>query len=116
MSKALAVALAQPSEPTGERSLDSRNRCAASTWCPELESATHRLEYATGPSGFRVMASRKALATLRQSCLEACRMPSVSSSSYLSPDCAAYRACRSAASRSCCYPPLRWVSKYMSRF
>eukprot|EP00964_Phaeocystis_antarctica_P088905 scaffold56607_cov60-Phaeocystis_antarctica.AAC.1 len=42
MLKAHAVASAQPSEPTVERSLASRNRCAASTWCPELPSVAPR--------------------------------------------------------------------------
>eukprot|EP00964_Phaeocystis_antarctica_P059456 scaffold35300_cov63-Phaeocystis_antarctica.AAC.1 len=42
VSKASAVACAQYSEPTGWRSLASRNRCAASTLCPELESAAPR--------------------------------------------------------------------------
>eukprot|EP00964_Phaeocystis_antarctica_P114393 scaffold78367_cov35-Phaeocystis_antarctica.AAC.1 len=40
---ASAVATAQSSEPAGARSLASRYRCAASTWCPELSSATPRL-------------------------------------------------------------------------
>eukprot|EP00964_Phaeocystis_antarctica_P085425 scaffold53953_cov51-Phaeocystis_antarctica.AAC.1 len=39
ISKASAVACAHFSEPTGLRSLASRNRCAASTWCSELASA-----------------------------------------------------------------------------
>eukprot|EP00964_Phaeocystis_antarctica_P115293 scaffold79270_cov67-Phaeocystis_antarctica.AAC.2 len=52
------------------------------------------------------MASRKARAALRVSCLEKYRAPSASSSSYLSPDCAACRACSSATSRSrCCTAP-----------
>eukprot|EP00964_Phaeocystis_antarctica_P041371 scaffold23655_cov65-Phaeocystis_antarctica.AAC.1 len=42
-SKASAVATAQSSEPTGQRSLASRNRCAASTSCPELPSTVPRL-------------------------------------------------------------------------
>eukprot|EP00964_Phaeocystis_antarctica_P033759 scaffold19146_cov53-Phaeocystis_antarctica.AAC.3 len=58
-SKARAVATAQYSEPTGSRSLAARYRCAASTSCPELESALPRLWYARGSSGFRAMASRK---------------------------------------------------------
>eukprot|EP00964_Phaeocystis_antarctica_P040345 scaffold23064_cov62-Phaeocystis_antarctica.AAC.2 len=41
--KALAVARAQCTEPTGKRSLASRSRCAASTWCPELLSTAPRL-------------------------------------------------------------------------
>eukprot|EP00964_Phaeocystis_antarctica_P161077 scaffold133127_cov48-Phaeocystis_antarctica.AAC.1 len=57
-SKAFAVAAAQFSEPTGQRSLASRCRCAASTTCPELLSATPRLKYALGLSGLRAMASR----------------------------------------------------------
>eukprot|EP00964_Phaeocystis_antarctica_P065091 scaffold39217_cov62-Phaeocystis_antarctica.AAC.2 len=102
MSKALAVALAQPFEPTGRRSLASRNRCAASTLCPEASSVTPRLRYASGSSGLRAMASRKALADLRQSSLEPYRTPSASSFEYASPVCAACRACVSAASRCCC--------------
>ena len=43
MSKAADVACAQPSESAGKRSLASRNRCAASTKCPELESTAPRL-------------------------------------------------------------------------
>eukprot|EP00964_Phaeocystis_antarctica_P124508 scaffold88147_cov48-Phaeocystis_antarctica.AAC.4 len=42
VSKAAAVAFAQFSEPTGKRSLASRNRCAASTKCPELASVAPR--------------------------------------------------------------------------
>eukprot|EP00964_Phaeocystis_antarctica_P044214 scaffold25403_cov55-Phaeocystis_antarctica.AAC.3 len=45
------------------------------------------------------MASRKALPALRQSSLEAYRRPLATSSSCLSPDCAAVRADSSAASR-----------------
>eukprot|EP00964_Phaeocystis_antarctica_P133119 scaffold97288_cov69-Phaeocystis_antarctica.AAC.3 len=56
--KAADVATAQPSESTGWRSLVSRNRCAASTSCPELLSAAPRLKYASGLSGLRAMASR----------------------------------------------------------
>eukprot|EP00964_Phaeocystis_antarctica_P139882 scaffold104667_cov72-Phaeocystis_antarctica.AAC.13 len=58
VSKASAVALAQPSDPTCQRSLASRYRCAASTSCPDSESALPRLKYAKGSSGFRAMASR----------------------------------------------------------
>eukprot|EP00964_Phaeocystis_antarctica_P003409 scaffold1832_cov32-Phaeocystis_antarctica.AAC.2 len=58
LSKAHAVAIAQSSEPTGWRSLASRNHCAASTWCPELPSAAPRLKYASGSSGLRTMALR----------------------------------------------------------
>eukprot|EP00964_Phaeocystis_antarctica_P039777 scaffold22752_cov52-Phaeocystis_antarctica.AAC.4 len=43
LSKAFAVARPQPSEPACRRSLASRYRCAASTKCPELESAVPRL-------------------------------------------------------------------------
>ena len=42
MSKAADVACAQPSESAGKRSLASRNRCAASTKCPELLSVVPR--------------------------------------------------------------------------
>jgi len=42
MSKAHAVASAQSSEPTRQRALASRYRCAASTTCPELQSAAPR--------------------------------------------------------------------------
>eukprot|EP00964_Phaeocystis_antarctica_P013395 scaffold7334_cov64-Phaeocystis_antarctica.AAC.8 len=101
-SKALAVASAQSSEPTGARALASRYRCAPSTLCPALESTTPRLRYAVGSSGIRAMASRQALDALRQSSLEAYRAPSASSSPCLSPDRAAMRACCSAASRLCC--------------
>eukprot|EP00964_Phaeocystis_antarctica_P018262 scaffold10109_cov57-Phaeocystis_antarctica.AAC.4 len=106
-SKALAVATAQCSEPTGSRSLASRNRCAASTSCPEVESITPRLRYAIGSSGRRAMASRQALAALRQSSLEEYRAPSAISSSYASPVCAASRATSSAISRvrCCAHPP-----------
>eukprot|EP00964_Phaeocystis_antarctica_P111517 scaffold75867_cov34-Phaeocystis_antarctica.AAC.2 len=38
-----AVASAQRSEPTGRRSFASRNRCVASTTCPELQSTVARL-------------------------------------------------------------------------
>eukprot|EP00964_Phaeocystis_antarctica_P096333 scaffold62643_cov56-Phaeocystis_antarctica.AAC.3 len=48
------------------------------------------------------MASRKALAALRVSSLEPCRIPSASSSLYSLPDCAASRAVSSAISRFCC--------------
>eukprot|EP00964_Phaeocystis_antarctica_P074967 scaffold46200_cov66-Phaeocystis_antarctica.AAC.2 len=41
--KACVVAFAQSSEPSGQRSLASRDRCAASTLCPELLSAPPRL-------------------------------------------------------------------------
>eukprot|EP00964_Phaeocystis_antarctica_P158210 scaffold128748_cov48-Phaeocystis_antarctica.AAC.1 len=58
MLKALAVAVAQRSEPTGWRSLASRYRCAASTSCPEFQSTLPRLKYATGSSGLEAMASR----------------------------------------------------------
>eukprot|EP00964_Phaeocystis_antarctica_P141867 scaffold106998_cov60-Phaeocystis_antarctica.AAC.5 len=37
-----AAASAHHSEPTGQRSLASRSRCAASTTCPELESTAPR--------------------------------------------------------------------------
>eukprot|EP00964_Phaeocystis_antarctica_P097110 scaffold63296_cov60-Phaeocystis_antarctica.AAC.1 len=43
LSKVCAVACAQSFEPTGQRSLASRNRCADSTLCPELESTLPRL-------------------------------------------------------------------------
>eukprot|EP00964_Phaeocystis_antarctica_P042993 scaffold24650_cov82-Phaeocystis_antarctica.AAC.1 len=43
LSKACAVASAQSFEPIRWRSLASMNRCAASTLCPELESAAPRL-------------------------------------------------------------------------
>eukprot|EP00964_Phaeocystis_antarctica_P141864 scaffold106998_cov60-Phaeocystis_antarctica.AAC.2 len=58
VSKAHAVACAHIFEPTGKRSLASRYRCAASTWCSELVSAAPRLKYAAGWSGFSAMASR----------------------------------------------------------
>eukprot|EP00964_Phaeocystis_antarctica_P090375 scaffold57810_cov66-Phaeocystis_antarctica.AAC.4 len=64
MSKAHAVVTAQSSEPTCHRSLASRNRCAASTACPELLSAAPRLKYASGSSGLRAMASRQQLLVL----------------------------------------------------
>eukprot|EP00964_Phaeocystis_antarctica_P047222 scaffold27313_cov85-Phaeocystis_antarctica.AAC.2 len=67
ISKARAVASAQNSEPTGQRSLASRYRCAASTSCPELASAAPRLWYASGLSGLRAMASRATRAALRES-------------------------------------------------
>eukprot|EP00964_Phaeocystis_antarctica_P003049 scaffold1627_cov58-Phaeocystis_antarctica.AAC.3 len=52
------------------------------------------------------MASRKALAALRQSSFVQYRAPPASSSSYASPDCAARRAASSAISRSrCCVTP-----------
>eukprot|EP00964_Phaeocystis_antarctica_P123867 scaffold87558_cov48-Phaeocystis_antarctica.AAC.3 len=52
------------------------------------------------------MASRQALAALRVSCREAYCAPLAISSEYASPDCAASRACSSAASRSrCCDTP-----------
>eukprot|EP00964_Phaeocystis_antarctica_P117521 scaffold81351_cov48-Phaeocystis_antarctica.AAC.1 len=106
MLKAKAVATAQRSEPTGQRSLASRNRCAASTWCPELESTTPRLAYAVGSSGLSATASRQALAALRVSRLERYRAPSAKSSAYSSPDCAASRASLSAISRfRCCVTP-----------
>eukprot|EP00964_Phaeocystis_antarctica_P045181 scaffold25995_cov70-Phaeocystis_antarctica.AAC.1 len=57
-SMASAVAFAQSSEPTGQRSLASRHRCAASTLCSEVESTIPRLRYASGSSGLRAMASR----------------------------------------------------------
>eukprot|EP00964_Phaeocystis_antarctica_P116361 scaffold80300_cov75-Phaeocystis_antarctica.AAC.2 len=60
-----AVATAQPSEPTRQRSVASRYRCAASTWCPELLSDAPRLKYAVGLSGLSAMASRRVLAALR---------------------------------------------------
>eukprot|EP00964_Phaeocystis_antarctica_P030362 scaffold17146_cov61-Phaeocystis_antarctica.AAC.2 len=45
VSKAFAMACAQSSEPTGQRSLASRYRCAASMSCPpEAESADPRLK------------------------------------------------------------------------
>eukprot|EP00964_Phaeocystis_antarctica_P064832 scaffold39038_cov62-Phaeocystis_antarctica.AAC.1 len=104
--KANAVANAQSIEPTEKRSLASRNRCAASTTCSELLSAAPRLWYAVGLSGLRAMASRKALAALRQSCLEWYSPPSATSSWYSSPDCAAMRASCSAVSRArCCAAP-----------
>eukprot|EP00964_Phaeocystis_antarctica_P053276 scaffold31259_cov69-Phaeocystis_antarctica.AAC.2 len=81
----------------------SRNRCAASTSCPELPSAAPRLWYALGWSGLRAMASRKARAALRVS-LERYRMPAASSSWYASPDRAAMRSCSSATSRCRCCP------------
>eukprot|EP00964_Phaeocystis_antarctica_P071810 scaffold43864_cov59-Phaeocystis_antarctica.AAC.4 len=59
--KAPAVALAHFSGSTGKRSLASRNRCAASTKCPELDSAAPRLKYAVGWSGLSAMASRHKL-------------------------------------------------------
>eukprot|EP00964_Phaeocystis_antarctica_P002332 scaffold1204_cov51-Phaeocystis_antarctica.AAC.1 len=106
MLKAAAVASAHISKPTRKRSLASRNRCAASTWCPELVSATPRLKYAAGLSGLRAMASRRVRAALRQSSLEPYREPSATSSSYASPDCAASRAASSATSRArCCITP-----------
>eukprot|EP00964_Phaeocystis_antarctica_P066931 scaffold40501_cov65-Phaeocystis_antarctica.AAC.2 len=98
ISKASAVASAQSSEPTWQRSFASRYRCAASTSCPELPSAAPRPKYAPGLSGLSGMASRKALAALRHS-------------SYASPDCAASRAALSAISRSsCCITPPSSVS------
>eukprot|EP00964_Phaeocystis_antarctica_P103801 scaffold69046_cov77-Phaeocystis_antarctica.AAC.10 len=42
ISKAFAVASTQCSEPTGERSLASRKRCAASSRCPEVLSTAPR--------------------------------------------------------------------------
>eukprot|EP00964_Phaeocystis_antarctica_P006601 scaffold3576_cov69-Phaeocystis_antarctica.AAC.2 len=106
MWKAHAVVSAQSSEPTGRRSLASRNRCAASTLCPELASDAPRLKYAWGSSGLSAMASRQALAALRQSSFEAYRAPSASNSSYSSPVCAASRASSSAALRArCCATP-----------
>eukprot|EP00964_Phaeocystis_antarctica_P113554 scaffold77566_cov63-Phaeocystis_antarctica.AAC.5 len=43
VSNANAVAFAHISEPTGQRSLASRYRCAASTLCPESLSTLPRL-------------------------------------------------------------------------
>eukprot|EP00964_Phaeocystis_antarctica_P146356 scaffold112610_cov66-Phaeocystis_antarctica.AAC.3 len=87
----------------------SRNRCADSTQSPELESVAPRLLYASGRSGFRAIASRRARAALRKSFLqavEAYRAASASSSSYSSPICAAIQACSSAILRvSCCLTP-----------
>eukprot|EP00964_Phaeocystis_antarctica_P008719 scaffold4722_cov60-Phaeocystis_antarctica.AAC.5 len=95
MPKARAVTSAHVFEPTGQRSLASRYRCAASTLCPELESAAPR-----------AIASRKVRAALRQSSLEAYRIPLATSSWYSSPDCAATWANFSAASRClCCITP-----------
>eukprot|EP00964_Phaeocystis_antarctica_P017936 scaffold9959_cov66-Phaeocystis_antarctica.AAC.1 len=104
--KAHAVARPHSIKPTRQRSLASRNRCAASTQCPELLSAAPRLKYAAGLSGLSAIASRRALADLRQSSLEAYRAASASSSPYASPDCAASRAATSAVSRfRCCVTP-----------